>query len=55
MTSESCHKKKQGGRKVITSVRTSEPLFLQLKIKKPEKKGRVQTMFELLPCRHCKE
>lgn len=52
MTSESYHRKKQGGGKVITTVRTSEPLFLQVRIKKPKEKVRELTIFEWLPCRH---
>lgn len=53
MTSESYHRKKQGGGKVITSVRISASLFSQVRIGKPKEKIREQTMFESLPCRHC--
>ena len=53
MTSESYHKKKQTVGKVRTSVRTSEPLFSQVRIREHEKKFRAQIVFESLPCRHC--
>lgn len=38
MMNESYHKKKQGGGKDMTSVRTSESLFLQVRKREPKKK-----------------
>lgn len=43
MMSESYHKKKQGGGKVITSVKSSEPLLLHIRIGDPKNKVGAQT------------
>jgi hypothetical protein len=53
MMSGSYHKKKQGGREIIASVKTLETLFLQARIREPENEVRAQVLFELLLCRHC--